>query len=42
MEILYLGLGIITLIVLNTFYVGWRGSQSRKAEAERSNPFAGR
>jgi len=38
-EILYLGLGIIGLLVLNTVYMGWRGSQSRKAEAERNNPY---
>ena len=42
LEIIYLGLGIIALFILNTVYVGWRGSQLRKAEAERNNPFGSR
>jgi len=39
-EIVYLGLGIVGLLVLNTGYMGWRGSRSRKAEAARNNPYA--
>jgi len=42
LEIVYLGLGIIALFILNTVSVGWRGSQLRKAEAERNNPFGSR
>ena len=42
MEMVYLGLGVVLLIILNTAYVGWRGGQSRKAEAERNNPFSSR
>jgi hypothetical protein len=42
LEIIYLGLGIIALIVLNTAYIGWRGSLLRKAEARRNNPFGSR
>lgn len=38
-EAIYLGLGVILLLILNTAYVGWRGSQQRRAEAERNNPF---
>lgn len=38
-EAIYLGLGAILLLILNTAYVGWRGSQQRRAEAERNNPF---
>lgn len=34
-EILYLGLGIITFITMNTLYLGWRANQMRKAEIER-------
>lgn len=42
MEMIYLGIGIILLIVLNTLYVGWRGGHSRKAEAERNDSFNSR
>ena len=38
-EVIYLGLGIVGMIVLNTVYIGWRGSLLRKAEAERENPY---
>jgi hypothetical protein len=38
LETIYLGLGINALIVLNMVYVGWRGSQLRKAKAKRKNP----
>ena len=38
-EIIYLGLGIFAMIVLNTMYMAWRGSLLRKAEAERENPY---
>ena len=41
-EIVYLGLGIVGMIILNTAYIGWRGSRLRKAEAERNNPFGSR
>lgn len=41
-EIIYLGIGIVGLLVLNMGYLGWRGSQSRKAEAARNNPYAHR
>lgn len=41
-EILYLGPGIVGLFVLNTAYLGWRGSKLRKAEAERNNPLGSR
>ena len=41
-EILYLGIGIVGLLVLNTAYMGWRGSKLRKADGERNNPFSGR
>ena len=41
-EIVYLGLGIIALFILNTVYIGWRGSQLRKAEAKRDNPLGSR
>ena len=36
LEVVYLVLGITTLIVLNTVYIGWRGDQLRKAETERA------
>jgi hypothetical protein len=42
LESIYLGLGIVLLIVLNTAYIGWRGGQLRKAEAERNDPFGRR
>lgn len=42
LEILYLGLGVMLILVLNTMYMGWRGSQARKAEADRNNPFSRR
>ncbi|MEN8195462.1 MAG: hypothetical protein ABFS30_02990 [Pseudomonadota bacterium] len=42
LETIYLGLGIIALIVLNTVYIGWRGSKLRKAEADRNDPFSSR
>jgi len=42
LEIIYLGLGIVALIVLNTVYIGWRGSQLRKAEAKRNDPLGSR
>jgi hypothetical protein len=35
LEIVYLVLGIIVFIVLNTAYIGWRGDQLRKAEVDR-------
>lgn len=41
-EIIYLGLGIVGLFVLNTAYIGWRGSQLRKAEAKRNDPLGSR
>lgn len=41
-EVVYLGLGIITLLLLNTAYIGWRGSKVRKAEAKRNDPFGSR
>jgi hypothetical protein len=40
LEAFYLGLGIIAFFLLNAFYVAWRGSQTRKEQAERNNPFA--
>lgn len=42
LEILYLGLGVVLLLFLNTIYVGWRGSQHRRAEADRNDPFSRR
>jgi hypothetical protein len=41
-EIIYLGLGIAGLLVLNMVYLGWRGSLLRKAETDRNNPFGSR
>ncbi len=38
-EMIYLGLGIVLLLALNAAYAGWRGGQSRRARAERNNPF---
>ena len=38
-EAIYLGVGVVLLLILNTLYAGWRGSQLRKAEAERNHPF---
>ena len=42
LEMIYLGIGIFLLLILNTAIAGWRGGQSRKAEAERNNPFSSR
>ena len=41
-EAIYLGLVVVLLLVLNTIYMGWRGSQLRKAEADRNDPFSRR
>ena len=41
-EIIYLGLAIAGMLVVNTAYIGWRGSILRKAEAERNNPYGSR
>lgn len=38
-EAFYLGVGVLFFLILNTLYAGWRGSQLRKAEAERNDPF---
>lgn len=42
MDMLYLGIGIFLMIILNAAYVGWRGGQLRKAKAERDDPFNNR
>ncbi|MDH5750663.1 MAG: hypothetical protein OEY85_15240 [Rhodospirillales bacterium] len=38
-EVIYLGVGVVLFLILNTLYAGWRGSLLRKAEAERNDPF---
>mgnify|MGYP007065734797 CR=1 FL=1 len=40
-EAFYLGLGIVAFFVLNAMYMSWRGSQIRKEEETRENPFGG-
>lgn len=40
-EVFYLGLGIVAFFILNAIYMSWRGSQLRKEEEARNNPFGG-